>query len=85
MQRVNFQQSGSNIISTDFFFPSLVELIVLNIGLSAGILDVRVFSMFVLEALVLTFSTTPVALFLYPSSMRKRVTAVGGSFSALGK
>lgn len=34
---------------------SLVELIVLNIGLQAGILDTRTFSMFVLHALVLTF------------------------------
>ena len=34
---------------------SLVELIVLNIGLQAGVLDTRTFSMFVLHALVLTF------------------------------
>ena len=30
----------------------------LNVGLSAGILSQRVFSMFVLEALLLTFMTT---------------------------
>ena len=34
-----------------------MELIVLNVGLSAGILDTRVFSMFVFEALILTFAT----------------------------
>ncbi|KAF8484679.1 cation/H+ exchanger, partial [Russula ochroleuca] len=44
----------------------LVELIVLNVGLQAGILDQRVFSMFVFHALVLTFITTPLTLFFYP-------------------
>lgn len=51
---------------------SLVELIVLNVGLSAGILDQRVFSMFVLEALILTFMTTPIVSFLYPPERRTR-------------
>ncbi|THH32414.1 hypothetical protein EUX98_g1774 [Antrodiella citrinella] len=58
----------------------LVELIVLNVGLQAGILSPRVFSMFVLEALLLTFMTTPAVVFLYPPHMRKRVTATGASF-----
>ncbi|CAE6476376.1 unnamed protein product, partial [Rhizoctonia solani] len=58
----------------------LVELIVLNVGLSAGILSTRVFSMFVLEALVLTFATTPVTLWLYPLKHRVRATAIGGNF-----
>ncbi|KAI0332794.1 hypothetical protein GY45DRAFT_1245845 [Cubamyces sp. BRFM 1775] len=52
----------------------LVDLIVLNVGLSAGILSPRVFAMFVLDALLLTFMTTPAVTFLYPPSMRKRVT-----------
>ena len=56
----------------------------LNIGLAAGILDTTVFSMFVLEALVLTFGTTPMTLYLYPVSMRKRVTVTGHDFSAVG-
>ncbi|KAG2099135.1 Sodium/hydrogen exchanger family-domain-containing protein [Suillus cothurnatus] len=43
-----------------------VELIILNIGLSTGILTQRVFSMFVFEALVLTFITTPLVSILYP-------------------
>ena len=59
----------------------LVELIVLNVGLSAGILDQRVFSMFVLEALLLTFMTTPAVTFLYPPHLRVRVTATGASFN----
>ncbi|KAG1780765.1 Sodium/hydrogen exchanger family-domain-containing protein [Suillus placidus] len=48
----------------------LVELIVLNVGLSAGILSPRVFSMFVLEALTLTFMTTPLVTALYPPERR---------------
>ncbi|KAF9222988.1 hypothetical protein BS17DRAFT_164594 [Gyrodon lividus] len=48
----------------------LVELIVLNVGLSAGILTPQVFSMFVLEALILTFMTTPLVNLLYPPHRR---------------
>ena len=48
----------------------IVELIVLNVGLQAGILDTRTFSMFVLHALVLTFMTTPLTLAWYPPSVR---------------
>ncbi|PPQ74847.1 hypothetical protein CVT24_002905 [Panaeolus cyanescens] len=48
----------------------LVELIVLNIGLQAGILEPRTFSMFVVHALVLTFMTTPLVLFFYPPKYR---------------
>jgi hypothetical protein len=57
------------------FFNSLVELIVLNVGLSAGILDTRTFSMFVLHALVLTFITTPLTLIFYPAKYRTRASA----------
>ncbi|KAL1950506.1 hypothetical protein VTO73DRAFT_5630 [Trametes versicolor] len=59
----------------------LVELIVLNVGLSAGILSPRVFSMFVLEALLLTFMTTPAVEFLYPPHMRVRATATGAPYA----
>ncbi|TFK29022.1 cation/H+ exchanger [Coprinopsis marcescibilis] len=48
----------------------LVELIVLNIGLQAGVLDPRTFSMFVVHALVLTFITTPLTLLFYPAKYR---------------
>ncbi|KAF7432803.1 K(+)/H(+) antiporter [Pleurotus ostreatus] len=48
----------------------LVELIVLNIGLQANILDPRTFSMFVVHALVLTFITTPLVLVFYPERVR---------------
>lgn len=47
-----------------------MELIVLNVGLSAGILTRQVFSMFVLEALILTFMTTPLVNLIYPPKHR---------------
>ncbi|KAG8960777.1 K(+)/H(+) antiporter [Tulasnella sp. 419] len=53
----------------------LVELIVLNIGLQAGILDTRVFSMFVFHAIILTFITTPLTVWIYPSRVRKYLSA----------
>ncbi|KAG1789267.1 Sodium/hydrogen exchanger family-domain-containing protein [Suillus plorans] len=52
-----------------------VELIILNIGLSTGILTRRMFSMFVLEALVLTFITTPLVLVFYRPEHRVRALA----------
>ncbi|KAK5950772.1 hypothetical protein OHC33_008155 [Knufia fluminis] len=44
----------------------LVELIVLNIGLQARILSTRTFTIFVVMALVTTFATTPLVVWLYP-------------------
>ncbi|KAK7457833.1 K(+)/H(+) antiporter [Stygiomarasmius scandens] len=58
----------------------LVELIVLNVGLQANILTRQVFSMFVLEALLLTFMTTPLVTTLYPPGKRVRVSATGANF-----
>lgn len=55
---------------TDWVHYSLVELIVLNVGLQAGILDTRTFSMFVIHAIILTFMTTPLTLLAYPESVR---------------
>jgi len=49
-----------------------VELIVLNVGLSAGILSQTTFSMFVFEAILLTFITTPLTLWIYPAKHRTR-------------
>ena len=51
-------------------YVSLVELIVLNVGFQAKILNERVFSMFVLHAIVLTFITTPLTLLIYPPRVR---------------
>ena len=46
----------------------LVELIVLNIGLQARILSTRTFTIFVVMALLTTFATTPLVVWLYPFS-----------------
>ncbi|KIO20684.1 hypothetical protein M407DRAFT_81305 [Tulasnella calospora MUT 4182] len=70
-------------IGTLMSCKGLIELIVLNVGLQAGILDTRVFSMFVLEAVVLTFACTPVAVWLYPPHLRTRAVATGGNFANL--
>ncbi|KAJ8507887.1 hypothetical protein ONZ45_g9778 [Pleurotus djamor] len=58
----------------------LVELIVLNIGLQANILNPTTFSMFVVHALVLTFMTTPLVLLFYPERVRvhEHATAKSG-------
>ncbi|KAF3180119.1 K(+)/H(+) antiporter [Orbilia oligospora] len=53
----------------------LVELIVLNIGLTAGIISQRVFTIFVVMALVTTFATTPLVSFLYPEWYQKKCLA----------
>ncbi|KAF8799460.1 hypothetical protein BYT27DRAFT_7201515 [Phlegmacium glaucopus] len=75
----NWRESGT--IGSLMSCKGLVELIVLNVGLSAGILSQRVFSMFVLEALVLTFMTTPLVTWLYPLHLRRRIAASGVNFS----
>ena len=48
----------------------LIELIVLNLGLSAGILNTRTFSVMVIMCLVTTFMTNPLVEFILPVSMR---------------
>lgn len=50
----------------------LVELIVLNIGHDAGVLNDQVFVILVVMALVTTFMTTPVVIKLYPEWYQKR-------------
>jgi hypothetical protein len=66
------------------FACSLVELIVLNVGLQAGVMDQRLFSMFVVHALLLTFLTTPLTLWIYPAHLRKAQDAVEESNSEVG-
>ncbi|OQV08966.1 hypothetical protein CLAIMM_13161 [Cladophialophora immunda] len=53
----------------------LVELIVLNIGLQAKILSDRVFTMFVVMALITTFATTPLTSALYPPWYQRKLEA----------
>ncbi|KAI9500026.1 Sodium/hydrogen exchanger family-domain-containing protein, partial [Coemansia spiralis] len=56
----------------------LVELIVLNIGLDAGVIDVRVFSLMVVMALVTTCATSPMVVWLYPLKYQKRIDGIYG-------
>ncbi|RCH87376.1 K(+)/H(+) antiporter [Rhizopus stolonifer] len=49
----------------------LVELIVLNIGHDAGVLNDQIFVIMVVMALVTTFMTTPVVMWLYPEWYQK--------------
>ncbi|KAJ3543077.1 hypothetical protein NMY22_g3272 [Coprinellus aureogranulatus] len=65
-----FPWRESGAIGSLMSCKGLVELIVLNIGLQAGILDARTFSMFVLHAIILTFVTTPLTLLFYPPKYR---------------
>lgn len=50
----------------------IVEIVVLTIGLNAGIISQKVYSMFVVMALVTTFATTPLTLWIYPTSYREK-------------
>ncbi|KAI5120140.1 hypothetical protein M0805_001908 [Coniferiporia weirii] len=77
-----FEWREATAIGSLMSCKGLVELIVLNVGLSAGILTQRVFSMFVFEALLLTFMTTPAVLLLYPPGIRKRVSTTGADYNA---
>lgn len=51
----------------------LVELIVLNLGLSSGILNIKTFSVMVIMCLFTTFITCPLVDIIYPKSIRTRV------------
>ena len=48
----------------------LVELIVLNLGMQAGVLSIRTFSVMVLMCLFTTFITGPMVEWIYPPHMR---------------
>lgn len=48
------------------FTSSLVELIVLNIGLDAGVINERIFAVMVVMALLTTFMTSPLIAQIYP-------------------
>ncbi|KAJ6581623.1 Sodium/hydrogen exchanger family-domain-containing protein [Mycena capillaripes] len=76
-----FNWRESSTIGSLMSCKGLVELIVLNVGLSAGILSPQVFSMFVLEALLLTFMTTPLVTFFYPPEKRVRASGDGANFN----
>ncbi|KIJ57015.1 hypothetical protein M422DRAFT_198385 [Sphaerobolus stellatus SS14] len=67
---MGFSNRESTAIGTLMSCKGLVELIVLNVGLQAGILSTRLFSMFVVHALFLTILTTPLTLWCYPAKYR---------------
>lgn len=56
----------------------LMELVILNVGLDIGIISRELFAMMVLMALVTTFMTTPIVMWLLPARFaeRARQTAV---------
>ncbi|KAJ7265478.1 potassium:hydrogen antiporter [Mycena haematopus] len=66
----NWRESGA--IGALMSCKGLVELIVLNIGLTANILNPRTFSMFVLHAIILTCLTTPLTILFYPPKHQKQ-------------
>ncbi|KAJ7639440.1 Sodium/hydrogen exchanger family-domain-containing protein [Roridomyces roridus] len=79
----NWRESGA--IGSLMSCKGLVELIVLNIGLQANILDTRTFSMFVLHAIILTCMTTPLTLLFYPVKYRStEAAAIGGDIETGG-
>ncbi|GMM58211.1 Kha1 protein [Maudiozyma humilis] len=49
----------------------IVEIVVLTVGLNAGIISKKIFAMFILMALVSTFATTPLTQLAYTESYRK--------------
>lgn len=51
----------------------IVEIVVLTVGLNAGIISHKIFGMFILMALVSTFVTTPLTQFVYPDSYRQEI------------
>lgn len=79
-----FSWRESSTIGSLMSCKGLVELIVLNVGLSAGILSQRVFSMFVFEAVLLTFMTTPLVSLLYPPNRRVRISPNSATNEAIG-
>ncbi|GBB96608.1 hypothetical protein RclHR1_27980001 [Rhizophagus clarus] len=51
----------------------LVELIVLNIGYDAGVINGKVFVIMIVMALVTTILTTPLAMWLYPHEYQRKM------------
>jgi Kef-type K+ transport system membrane component KefB len=60
----------------------LMELVILNIGLSLGIISPALFSMMVVMALVTTFMTTPLLEWIRPAhTMRGNQSALAGEYA----
>ena len=61
----------------------LVELIVLNLGLDAGVIDKQIFTIMVLMALITTCATSPVVSLIYPVNHRKYIMKEIKRFGAI--
>ncbi|KAJ2450605.1 K(+)/H(+) antiporter [Coemansia sp. RSA 2336] len=70
---IKFTWRESMTIGVLMATKGLVELVVLNIGLDAGVIDTRIFSLMVLMAIVTTISTTPIVTWIYPPKWQKRL------------
>ncbi|KAJ3238366.1 K(+)/H(+) antiporter [Chytriomyces hyalinus] len=55
----------------------LVEIVVLNIGLNAGVITPKLFAMFVLMAIFTTFMTTPLISIVYPPKYYTSLVKMG--------
>ncbi|GAA6054173.1 hypothetical protein JCM3770_002816, partial [Rhodotorula araucariae] len=77
---MDWRESGA--VGSLMACKGLVELIVLNVGLNAKILNPRVFAMFVVMALVTTFITTPLTLAFYPAWYRIKAERLRRGLSA---
>ncbi|GAA5851258.1 hypothetical protein JCM9279_007501 [Rhodotorula babjevae] len=78
---MDWRESGA--VGSLMACKGLVELIVLNIGLNAKILNPPVFAMFVVMALITTFVTTPLTLAFYPSWYRIKAERLRRGLAAI--
>lgn len=54
----------------------IVEIVVLTVGLNSGIINEKIYAIFILMALVSTFVTTPMTMVAYPDSYRKEINKI---------
>jgi Kef-type K+ transport system membrane component KefB len=59
----------------------LVEIVVLNVGLEAKVINPEIFTIMVLMALITTFMTTPIVHWAYPPE--RRTMMAGQSYDAV--
>lgn len=56
----------------------LVELIVLNLGLQAGVITPKLYAIFLIMALTTTFMTCPIVAWIYPAKYHTTLTCLPG-------
>ena len=67
-QRIDWRPATA--LATLMNTRGVMELVVLNIGFTAGVIDLRLYSIFVIMAIVTTVATGPLLDLIYPSSRR---------------